>query len=166
MRATITIEETRNAKLVWEIASHPAMVDRVVNDTWGAFDRETRQYHVILIVENPANHVLLVRQDGKVCGCFVLDAKGDGVLEVHTMLLPSCRGIDAIHAGKLAMQHAFKLEGVEKLISHCPENLPETLLYASLCGWRKAGVAAFKWLKNGVEFPVKIVEATKEVVCH
>jgi hypothetical protein len=156
----LEITETRDWLLVWKISQEPSIFERVTNDSWGALDHEIRKTHVELIVTNPKNHTLLVSNDTAPAGCFILDQKEPEIFEVHTMLLPSCRGRLAIAAGKLAMKFAFSLPGVKKLVSYCPENLPEVYLFARMCGWRKAGMSAVQWVKNGASYPMRLVEAT------
>lgn len=168
----LEITETRDWHLAWNISQEPTIFDRITNDSWGLCDIGTRANHVRLTVEKERNHTLLVTMREIIMGCFLLDEKEEGIYEVHTMLLPVCRGKLAIEAGKLAMAFAFKLSGVKKLVSYCPMNLPEIYLFARYCGFRKAGVAAIKWIKNGIEYPMRVVEATindlpkEEALCH
>jgi hypothetical protein len=162
----LTITETRDWRLVWDISQHPAVKDRITDDHWTKFSDEFLAGFVERLVTHPANHVLLVLKDGAPAGCWIMDAKmgankdalGAGVFEVHTMLLPECRGADALAAGRRAVTYAFTLPDVKKLISYCPAHLPETYLYARLCGFRKAGIAEKKWIKNGQEYPMRLVE--------
>lgn len=158
----LRITETRDWETVWKISQSPSIFDRVTNDSWGAEHAETRKAHVAILVTNPQNHTILVqdRYDWTHLGCFLLDRKEPGVFEVHTMLLPECRGQMAIVAGKMAMRFAFSLPDVLKLVSYCPTNMPEVYLFARMCGWRKAGIAAAQWIKNGVAYPMRMVEAT------
>ena len=167
----LKITETRDWELAWHISQDPCVFDRITNDSWGALESSVRKCHVELLVSNPRNHTLLVSNDTEPVGCFLLDQKEPGVFEVHTMLLTACRGKSAIEAGKMAMKFAFSLVDVKKLVSYCPTNLPEVYLFARMCGWRKAGIAAVQWIKNGVSYPMRLVEATandlpKESPCH
>ncbi|MDE2098679.1 MAG: hypothetical protein KGL39_15600 [Patescibacteria group bacterium] len=162
-----TITETRDDELVWQISELPEIKDRVTNDAWSALGDDVRRAHVRLIVGNPDNHVFLVRDDQRVVGCFIIDRKEDGLFEVHTLLARSCRGAQAIRAGRQAIREAFKLPAVQRLVSYCPGNLPQTYFFAIYCGFHLAGIATWRWLKNGISFPVKIVELNrKDAVCH
>jgi hypothetical protein len=160
----LAIAETRDWRIVWDISQHPRVKDRITDDHWTKFSQEFLAGFVEQLVGNLANHVLLALVDGQVVGCWIMDAKGDGVFEIHTMLLPECRGADAIAAGKLAMKFAVTLPGVEKLISYCPAHLPEVLLYARLCGFRRAGIAEKPWVKNGESYPMRLVEITRREI--
>jgi hypothetical protein len=163
---SLTIIETRDWRLVWDIAQHPAVRDRITDDHWTTFSNDYLAGFVERLVTHPANHVLVVLKDGSPAGCWIMDAKADakidspgtGVFEVHTMLLSACRGADALAAGRRAITYAFTLPDVKKLISYCPAHLPETYWYARLCGFRKAGIAEKKWIKNGREYPMRLVE--------
>lgn len=163
--ARLAITETRDWRIVWDISQHPRVKDRITDDNWTKFSQEFLAGFVEQLVGNPANHALLALADGQVVGCWILDNKGPGLFEVHTMLLPECRGASAITAGKLAMKFAASLPGVEKLISYCPAHLPEVLLYARLCGFRRAGIAEKPWVKNGESYPLRIVEITRQEIC-
>ena len=167
MNQELTITETRDWQKVWQISQRPEVRDCVVNDEWERMGDDVRRCHVRIIVENGDNHCLMVSGEGKEVGCFVCDSKGKGIYEVHTMLTSECRGRDAIRAGRLAIKKIFSLRGVEKLISYCPCNMPQTYFFAIWCGFHSAGKAAWSWIKNGVAFDVKIVELTKGgLPCH
>ena len=165
MNPNLQVEETRDADLVWKIASSPEVMDRISNDEWTALGDHVRRTHVGIITRKPENHIILVLDGKRPVGCFVMDAKKDGLFEIHTFLLKSCRGADAIQAGKMAMAFAFRLPETQKLISYCPGNNPESYLFARLCGWHKAGVAAFKWVKDGISYPLRIVEISRKDLC-
>jgi hypothetical protein len=158
----LTIVETRDWRLVWDISQHPAVNDRITDDQWAKHSKAFLAGFVEGLVTHPNNHVLLVLKSGVPAGCWILDARmtalGAGVFEVHTLLLPECRGADALAAGRRAITYAFTLPDVRKLISYCPAHLPEAYLYARLCGFQKAGLAEKKWIKNGQEYPMRLVE--------
>lgn len=163
----LTIVETRDWRLVWTMSQHPAVKDRITDDHWTRFSDAQLARFVERLVTNPANHAVLVLKAGTPAGCWIMDAKGGGAFEIHTLLLPECRGADAIAAGKLALQFALSLPEVVKLVSHCPAHLPETLWYARRCGFRRAGIAEKRWVKNGESHPMRIVEINRgEILCH
>lgn len=164
----LSFHESRDWLLAWHISQHPAIVDGVTDDAWGALDLETRECHVKLLVENPENHLLLVQDEsGLMHGCFLLDKKDASVFEVHTMLLPAIRGMQAIDVGRRAAAYMLNLDGVEKLVSQCPMNCRQILFYALRCGFHKAGEASMTWMKAGQLFPLQMVEMTrKDLLCH
>lgn len=167
----ISITESSDWEMVWQISQHPAVVEAVTNDEWHAEPPSVRRAQCKLFVEKPGNHLLLVRDeeaDGIICGCFVLDQVEPGVHEVHTMLLPSCRGAHGIAAGRLGIKYAMSLPGVEKLISCCPMQHKEILFFALKCGFHRVGESAMFWIKAGVVYPIQIVELTRKDFepCH
>ena len=166
MSSPITIEETREWQPIWHIMQDPEIYDAICDDNWRALPRDSVRLVLKGIVEDVRNHSLLVVQDGICVGAFVCLNKGEGVFEVHTLLTKDCRGADAITAGKAGMAYMLNRPGVEKLTSLCPTNLPAAYLYARFCGFHKAGVSAIKRLQGGIEYPIKLVEATKLDLCH
>lgn len=163
MKEQITIQETRDTKSVWDISQHLDVQDRITNDSWGAFPKDVRESHVKLIVENPLNHTFLVLKNGQVGGCFVLDAKGKGLFELHTMLLPLCHGKSGIDAARMALNLVESYPDVRRIESYCPQNHKEVLLFALLCGFKKTAVEFGKWVKNGV--PFDLVKVERSVRC-
>lgn len=161
MNPSLSIAETRDWQAVWEISQHPRVKDRITDDNWTKFSQEFLSDFVQNLVTKPQNHAVLALLDGRPAGCWLMDNKGPGLFEIHTMLLPECRGADAIAAGKQALKLAASFPDVEKLVSYCPAHLPETLLYARLCGFRRMGIAEKTWVKNGETYPMRIVEITK-----
>jgi len=168
MKKEITIEETLDWNAAWRIIHDPAVEDRILNDEWKATASDKFRNIVAGIVENPNNYVLLVSRGDEAVGVAICYHKGSGEFEIHTIFMPGLRGADAIHAGKLCTQHMLAKPEVERLVSMCPENLPETYLFARRVGWRFAGMSPEKWIKNGVAYAQKLVEATKKdlILCH
>lgn len=166
MHTNFTIEETRDDQLVWNISQGDGVREFIVNDSWEQMGDNVRRAHVKIITQNPSNHVLVVRDGYSTFGCFILDFKGNGLYEVHTMLCKSCRGMSAVIAGREAIKFAFGLQGVDSLVSYCPTSNRQSYFFARLCGFKDAGKAAWQWIKNNVAFDVRIVTLTKESFCH
>lgn len=156
------IEETRDFELVYQIVATPSVFEGITNDAWFDVGGDIRKSHVKLIVENPENHTLLVKNEDEVLGCFIADNKGEGKFEVHTMMLPSCRGRDAVIAGKLAVEKIFERDEVKELVSYCPKSIPQTFFFARLVGFKKICDLTSGWIKNGIDWPITIVHLTKE----
>lgn len=169
MSEHIEIQETRDPQIPWEIVQHWSVKDNVTDDNWMKFSDELLEGYFKAFVENPANHCLAVMLEGRVAGCWLMDCKSlsQGVFEIHTLLLPECRGRLGIKAARAAMRFASHMDDVRVLESYCPATLPQTLIYARLCGWRDCGVAERKWVKDGVEHAMTRVEITKrELLCQ
>ena len=159
----MNVIETRDVDAVWKIVTGRDVFPRVCDDNWIHKSLDELKAIVTGLVENPLNHTVLVQDDeGVPIGCFVGIAKGGGNLEEHTFMSAACRGWDAIIAGKRAMKLLFTLPDVEKLTSYCPACLPESYWFARRCGWHNAGFAEWRWLKNGIEHLVTLVEVNRE----
>ena len=158
---------SRDWQLAWNISQDPAVFDRVTNDEWGAEPEPVRREHVRLLVEDPKNIMLTVKAGEEIGGCFIFDQKEPGTYEVHTMLLPNCRGAHAIVAGRQAARWMFE-HGADKLVSFCPMNHREILFFALKCGFHKAGKAALSWIKAGAAFDLETVELERKdfAPCH
>lgn len=161
----MTIEETRNWKVILDIVRHPEIRAGVFGDNW---EKLSHNLHNIIkdMVENPENHSLLVIDNDKAVGCWVLKHQDGGVMEVHTLLLPECRGKLALEAGKMAMRFVSKLNDVTGLVSYCPICHPEVYWFARMLGWKKGGIAPTKFLKDGVEYFMRIVSISKGELCR
>jgi len=162
MNPKLSIAETLDWQLAWKIISDPSVFDRVCDDNWSKKPKHELQEIVKGIVENPDNYIVLALNCGEPVGVWFGYRINSDTLEVHTHLLASCRGRDAIQAGRMATQYILEKPDVEKMVSFCPDNMPEVYLFARYCGWHKAGMHTKKWLKNGVEYALRIVEATKK----
>lgn len=165
----IEIVETRDPRVAWEIVNHFGVKDNVTDDNWMKFTPEVLAGYFRCFLADPKNHCLEVKLDGVTAGCWLMDCKSlsQGLFEIHTLLLPECRGRLALKAGRAAMQFTAHMDDVRTLESYCPATLPQTLFYARLCGWRDCGVCDRKWIKDGVEHAMTRVEITKrELLCQ
>ena len=162
MNREITIQESRDVELIWSLVHDPSVFNRVCDDGWLAKPLDELKAIVQGIVTNPANHIPVVFKQGIAVGCFIVYAIGNKIGEVHTFMSEKCRGRDAIEAGKMAMREIFLLPEIEKLISFCPENIPESYSFAKFCGWKFAGIANHQWVKDGKSYSIKIVEISKQ----
>ncbi|MEI6194642.1 MAG: DUF2824 family protein [Verrucomicrobiota bacterium] len=161
----LVLIETRDAELVWDISQTAEVREHVTNDLWAQAADDVRAASVKLLVHNAGNHVLAVSVNGSCGGCFLFDQKQPGVYEVHTMLLPNCRGHFAIVAGRLAIKWMFALPGIIKLESFCPMNHREILFFALRCGFKRVETIVGGWIKNGATFDLVRVEKLQESPC-
>ena len=56
----------------------------------------------------------------------------------------------------------YTFNDVDRLVSYCPSNLPQAYVYARLVGFHRGGIAVAKWVKNGIEYSIREVFATKQ----
>jgi hypothetical protein len=158
----VNIVETRDFEPVWEIFRSPEVFYRVNDDTTLYWPVDKWRAVMRRVVDDPNNHLFLVMDDGKPVGCFMCLAKGDGCLELHTMMTSACRGKAAVLAGKEFTRAALNLPGITRLTSFCPANMPETLLYARMVGWKRGEIHERKWAQNGEEWTMRVVGIDKE----
>lgn len=163
MTTDICITETRDVETVWGIVTNREVFGRICDDLWLSKSLNELKAIVRGIVENPANHIPLVTIEGKVAGCWVAYAMGDGVFDVHTFLL--CRGAEAIAAGRAAIKFVFQFPEVMLLKSSCPMNMKNTLFFALRCGFKRIGIAPHKWVKNGIEYDIMTVAKERGTPC-
>ena len=176
----ITLKQSHGWRRFWRTMIRPEIYDRLIDDNYapprtgwgralsalGISPRGRVKRKVRALLSNPANRVYEVRVDGKFAGCFVLLALGGGVFEEHTLFLKEFHGLFAVRIGRAATRQILSLPDINKLVSLCPENLPETYLFAKLCGWKFAGMHPNKWVKNGVAYAMRQVEITKGDLCY
>lgn len=161
----IEIINCRDVEKVWAIICDRSVFNRVCDDNWIRKPLDELRLIVRTIVENPANHIPLFTVDGMIGGCFCCLAADAGVLEIHNFVLEKFRGSAAIKAARLAVKYLFSLTGVLVLKGSCPMHMPNTLLFAKLVGFKVVGLSPAKWLKNGEQHPMMMVELTKEALC-
>ena len=162
MNPNLSIEETLDWPEVWDIVKDSSVFVNICDDGWTAKPPLELREIVRGMVENPFNHVFLVMDKDERVGCFICYQKDAGVFEVHTCLTTKCRGADAVQAGKMAMQQILSFNDVDRLVSYCPSNLPQAYVYARLVGFHRGGIAVAKWVKNGIEYSIREVFATKQ----
>lgn len=158
----VTVHITSDWKFVRSCVE--ALQDRVLDDEArkdpGSYLDAARE-----LVLQDENCVFEVRNEvGERVGCFLFVWVEDHTWEVHTLLLPECRGLNAIIAGRAVCKWMFDIAGAEKLVSFCPENMPEVLLFARRCGFKKTGFHKNQWVVGGVPYRQVMVERLKESI--
>jgi hypothetical protein len=162
MNTSLTITETRDENVIWRIITDRSVFGQIIDDDFLGKPLGELQSMFLAYLARAANHTMLVEIDGHPVGCFLGIARGYGNLEIHTCLTQECRGGDAIAAGKQAMRLLFAMPEIVKLTSFCPMCIRQAYLFARRCGWKDAGLASWKWVRNSVEYNVELVECKKE----
>ena len=162
---TITVRATSDWRLVHRLTIEFA--DRVLDDEHAAREPADLAKSVYDLVRSPSNVTLQVLADGQPAGAFLFMYEGWGIYEVHTLLQENCRGEQAIKAARKALAFIFGSSNVVKLISYCPTNHPEVLVFARRAGFRPAGYSTRPWVQNGVRHGLRKVELTrKDYLCQ
>lgn len=100
-----------------------------------------------------------VFKDGVLSGLFMLVPINQVTAEIHTCLLPSIHGKNAMIAGRLLLSHLFTK--YQKAISWVPSPNRKALIYALKLGFQVEGVNRASFLKNGELVDQKLVGLTK-----
>lgn len=163
----IKLKETRNWRKLWSVCQCPEVMPNIFDDRFEVPNRGRRMRDRIRsIIANRNNHAFCVWYDSKFAGMFVLYRMATGVFETHTLLLKDFHGLVAVRIGRFAINQVMSLPYIDKLTSYCPENLPQTFLFARMCGFRHVGEYPMKWIKNGVQYAMKAVEFTRNDLRH
>lgn len=103
---------------------------------------------------------LAVMHENQIHGIYALVPMNAVTVEIHTCLLPSMRGKDALCVANLLMQHIFT--SYQKAISHIPEYNKKAKLYALRVGFQIEGINRSSFLKNGKLLDQYLVGMTRE----
>lgn len=98
------------------------------------------------LVFDANNYFFRVDLDGVCVGCF-----GFLGIEMHTCLLKTCRGKNAVDAGRKVLGYFLSLSGAKEILSFAFKELPHTLWYAKQLGFSRYGKEISNSIKrNGV----------------
>lgn len=160
----LRVAPTEDYAYLKSLFEQPEIYDRVADDS--SMPREAIELDAL---RGLRALVLLVSKDSVAVGCFLLlphqTASGlniaEKTYEVHTVLSEACRGRHAWRAGRLGIQWMFTETDCAKLVSRCPEDNPQSLVFAMCQGFhiceRKRD-----WLKRGQLLYSNHVELTRE----
>ena len=88
-----------------------------------------------------------VFDDGVCVGFYATHMQNSVTVEIHTTLLPSCRGKKALKAGEFIV--SLLLSRHKKIISYIAEYNKKALVYAQMMGFEIEGTIKDSFLKNG-----------------
>lgn len=112
------IKRSFNPEIVNSIVRHPDVFSFVKDDSI----TEPKDFDCTGILSDSRNISLLVIDDsGEAQGVFILIAINDSTFEVHTNLLSSCRGADAIAAANMASEFMFISTPCARIVTRVPE---------------------------------------------
>jgi hypothetical protein len=157
--SAVTVELCRDADVLDAILHHPDVGERTRHDEMPPLAEMTLKP---LLETNPSASAVLARVRGVPAGAWLVLAKGAGVFEIHTNFLPQYRGAKALLASRLCLEYLFLQTPVTRLVSFCPDCLPEAWSYAQACGFKRDYVRAAAWPKGGKRHDVAHVSLTVE----
>lgn len=111
---------------------------------------------------SPEGLYLLVRKEGVPVGFFGLQMRPDATYMVHTLLGKSCRGRDALTAGKLGTEWAFENTHTPALESVVIEGNRPAEWFARMCGFSVVGIENHSVPVNGNFVCKKLFKLTRK----
>ncbi len=134
------ISETLDADAIKRIVTDPAVYPMVTEDDSPSIEE----------YEPPmADCVtyLLVEDDG-MQGVFALIKKSSAVVELHTCLLPCCRGKRALEAVKLMIDHVWANTKFTRIVTAVAEFNKPAILFALKSGFERYGLNPKSYVKH------------------
>lgn len=146
----IEIKELTDLNKINEVILNPSVQDDISDDFSEGME----------LSEIPKNIQFMgVYLNNTLHGFYMFVPQNSVTVEVHTCLLPSLRGKNAIQAGRLAIAYIFS--NYKKIISYIPDGNKKAELYALLLGFKIEGINRESYLKNGKLIDMKLVGITK-----
>lgn len=162
------LKETRNWRDVWRVCTEGDTLEHLFDDDHAMPFKQMRA-RIRAIIAQPDTHTFRAFWGRSFAGCFVLYHLGSGqsgLYEVHTLLREKFRGLIGVRIGRFAATFGLGLPYVERLVSFCPDCMPQAYLFAKMCGFRMvAEPCSIRWVKNGIDYGVKLVSLSKEDLC-
>jgi len=155
----MNIERSYDIELITRIMTNPAVYSFVSDD--GSPDVGAFCAH-----DDEAIYYLLVLDDERVRGLYMLHPMNYITYEIHTCLLKSCRGESADEAAKLVLKWVFTNTPCLKVITNVPENNPLALKYAKRAGLIVEGINRDSFLKDGKLYSQTLLGITREESCQ
>ena len=164
-KESVTVQPTRDWNLVMQLIER--FHERVLDDATESLPHPMLNELVRQLVTDPANAVLKVSVDSQPAGCFVFKRDKPDTYEIHTLLLPNCRGRLALAAGKKALQAVFGRPEIKWIVGFCPPTLPEVFWFGKRLGFRVAGMFAKPWVRDGQSHQMKLMQLNvKDFLCQ
>lgn len=132
MATGFQFERTHDMDVVRRIITHPQVYPYITDDGCPPADQ-------FVPVDAPALWYLLVRRGEEILGLFLLHPLNSTCYEVHTCLLPSCWGPDAVEVAREARQWVWENMPAKRVVTNVPENNPLALRFALKAGFRAYG---------------------------
>ncbi len=137
------IERTRDEQLIRQIATADGVWEHVHDDQYG-----NKADYTPLMDERVI--YLLASEGTLVMGMFMLMPQNGITAEVHTCMLPHCRGRDALEAAWLATEWTWANTNFLRVVTTVPSYNRPALLFSKLAGMREYGVNPKSIMKDGV----------------
>lgn len=139
----LSVARTFNVELIDSILRSPSIYADMCDDKCPKNPMSITVCHMI-----DALVFLLVKDDEVPVGCFVFEPH-ETKFAVHTALLPSCRGRNAIKAGNLALDWVFNNTECKEVSSYSFSDSPHVAWFAKMVGLNPIGIESYPNPRNG-----------------
>lgn len=154
------IQLTHDMETVAAIISHPEIYPFCSDDGSPPASEFTA-------LETEAFFHLLVTEDNVIMGVFSVQQLNAIMFEIHTSLLPCCRGRNARWAAELVIEWLFSNTRCLKLVSWVPNVTAPAARLAASVGMVREGICTASFLKNGQLCDMVLFGLSKRVdVCR
>ena len=157
----ITIHPTDNMDFVSDVISNENIYEGMCDDSCPKNPLELN----FSALSGNGNVFLEVDVNGKPGGLFFFMKKENNVYEVHTALLPNCRGKNAVDAGRMSAEWAFNNLPCNEIISYSLSDSPQVLIFAKIIGMEEVSRSMNAHTRHGVEVS-KIMLSLKKSKWH
>ncbi|MDH3981272.1 MAG: GNAT family N-acetyltransferase [Kiritimatiellaceae bacterium] len=154
------IERSFDYDLIERIMAHPAIYPDITDDG----SPEPEDFNAAS-GEN-IYYLIVRRDDNEAVGLFFVHPHNAILYEIHTCLLPTCRGECADKAAQLVLDWIFEHITCEKLITHVPAFNKPAYSYAKRAGLVKEGVNRSSFLKDGQLYDLLLMGITRGELCR
>ena len=143
MQTVIQFELTQDAALIKRIITDPEVYPMVSDDGSPA----PEDFQPVIA---PNVLYVLVRIEGTIAGLWILLPSNSFCYEIHTVLLPWCRGRRAFEAAKQLGPWLWENTRIERVFTNVPEFNKEALLFARVSGMIQFGKNVKSFKKGGM----------------
>lgn len=99
------------------------------------------------VAANPANYVIEADHGG-----WLLEAKGPGVYEIHSLFLPEGRGAMFFRNAREMLRYMFTRTDCTEIWTKCPDDNPGARMAALKCGFKEVFRRENCWADVGVSY--------------
>jgi hypothetical protein len=128
---SLKITETKDLDHACEIMFHPEIYPFISDDFADQLPRET----IIQAMKASSFKLLKVTNGEQDCGVFILDVRGKSA-ELHTLLLPCCRGAMAVQAGRKMLDYIHTNLGIDQLYGFCFSDCKAAIWFSKKIGFK------------------------------
>jgi RimJ/RimL family protein N-acetyltransferase len=126
---SLSVNPTRDLAWIDGVLRDPAVFPTIADDSCP----DPQALSAAALLDNPASVFLRVEQDGAAVGFFAfLPTENPHEYELHTNLLPVCRGARALAAFRLAADYLFAHTDAREIVSFAFSNNPAAALMMRL----------------------------------